>query len=244
MVSMDHSFTLVRVCEALENGDVPAAGNILAKEYPFVPRKPSRKQFSHQDRLRIFLRDGFIDRYSGERLLFHPVFAIIHHHLPEQFPSHSNWKMSVSHIAYWQLLPMVDHVQPAALGGSNDDDNLVTTSGVNNAIKAQYTLEDLRWELHPSGDLDDWDGLMRWAVSYCENNPHLLEAHHPAGIIRPWHVAALNSASPCGSPKSPTSPAAGFGGGGNVCRTPTSGLLRSGQLPQDPRHLLFVCRPT
>ncbi len=193
MIRTDHSSTLVRICEALEKGDLPTAGDILATEYPFVPRKPSRKQFSHQDRLRIFLRDGFIDRYSGERLLFHPVFAIVHYHLPDQFPSHPNWKMSASHIAYWQLSPMVDHVQPVALGGANDDDNLVTTSGVHNAIKAQYTLEELRWKLHTAGDLNDWDGLTQWAVTYCENNPHLIDAHHPSGAIRPWHVAAIKA---------------------------------------------------
>ena len=191
MTSKDHSSTIERVCAALENGDVPTAGGILKKEYPFAPRQPSRKQFRLRDRLRIFMRDGFIDRYSGERLLFPPVLAIIHHHLPKQFPSHPNWKMSVSHIAYWQLLPMVDHVQPAALGGSNNDDNLVTASGAHNSMKAQYTLEELGWELHPPGKLDAWDGLMKWAVAYCENNPHLLDAHHPAGSIRPWHEAAM-----------------------------------------------------
>ncbi len=89
----------------------------------------------------------------------------------------------MSHIAYWQLSPMVDHVQPVALGGSNDDDNLVTTSGVHNAVKAQCTLEELGWERHPLGDLRDWDGLMRWAVAYCEKNQHLLNAQHPAGSI-------------------------------------------------------------
>ena len=83
------------------------------------------------------------------------------------------------------------HVQPVALGGSNHDDNLVTTSGVHNAMKAQYTLEELGWELHSPGDLDDWGGLMRWAVTYCDDNPQLLDTYHPAGSIRPWHDAAL-----------------------------------------------------
>ena len=91
---------------------------------------------------------------------------------------------------------MADHIQPVALGGSNDDSNLVTTSGVHNAMKAQYTLEELGWKLHAPGDLKDWDGLIKWAMSYCKKSPQILDVDHPAGSIRPWHKAEIRRAAP------------------------------------------------
>ena len=191
MAERDRSGTILRVCEALGEGNNEDAAEILSAEYPFAPRSAFRKSFSHAQRLRVFMRDGFIDRYSGKRLVYPPVLAVLHHHLPRQFPSHRNWKMSESHIAYWELSPILDHVHPVALGGPNDESNIVTTSGVHNAMKAQYTLEELGWELHPPGDLQEWDGLLEWAVSYCEKNSWILDRKHPAGSPRPWHKAAL-----------------------------------------------------
>ncbi len=44
--------------------------------------------------------------------------------MPNEIPFHPNWKMSESHIAYWQLIPTVDHVVPVSRGGVNHEHNL------------------------------------------------------------------------------------------------------------------------
>ena len=46
---------------------------------------------------------------------------------------------------------------------------------LSNRAKDQWTLEDLGWELHPAGDVKEWDGLSRWMVDYLAKNPTPLE---------------------------------------------------------------------
>lgn len=139
--------------------------------------------------LLILARDGFIDRYSGEQLLFPPVLRILSHVLPEEFPFYPNWKMTECHQAYWELWATVDHVVPIAAGGSNEETNLVSTSMVLNAAKANWTLKELGWTLHPPGDLDTWDGLVGWFFEYVQTNEELLQDTS----VRRWHAAALKA---------------------------------------------------
>lgn len=61
----------------------------------------------------LFVRDGFIDRYRGTRLVYPPTLRLISEELPEQFPYHRNWKMSETHHAFWELTPTVDHILEA-----------------------------------------------------------------------------------------------------------------------------------
>jgi HNH endonuclease len=80
--------------------------------------------------------------------------------LPNEFPFQSNWKFDACHFAFWELFPTIDHVVPVSRGGSDREDNLVTTSMMLNAAKANFTLEQLGWTLHH--DVNRWDGLTSW----------------------------------------------------------------------------------
>ena len=60
----------------------------------------------------VFVRDGFIDRYSGAHLLFPGTIRLVSRLLPSEFPFHSKWKMSETHMIYWELSPTIDHVVP------------------------------------------------------------------------------------------------------------------------------------
>jgi len=101
---------------------------------------------------------------------------IISHIFPEEFPYHPHWKMSRTHPVYWELSASCDHVVPRARGGSDDIENLVTCCYMCNTIKANWTLEELRWTLlEPSKE--EWDGLAGLFVKLMEateiNNPYL-----------------------------------------------------------------------
>ena len=75
-----------------------------------------------------FCRDGFIDRYSGQKLVNPGMIRAFSHYFPEEFPFHKNWKMSECHIAYWEFIPTVDHIVPIALGGADNETNWASTS--------------------------------------------------------------------------------------------------------------------
>jgi hypothetical protein len=156
--------TVKMVCEALENGEREQAKELLRNNYPFVPAKDADKlpSLSRFAKMRVFLRDGFIDRYSGDRLFFPPVLEALSYMLPEDFPYHVSGKMAFSHVAHWEMYPSVDHVVPVARGGTNEMGNWATTSFMHNLIKNQWTLEDLGWDLLPEGDIGNWDGMLGW----------------------------------------------------------------------------------
>ena len=177
------------VCKAVGNSDLEAAKQIIKTSYPFEPAKPidnQSRKYNETEKTKIFLLDGFIDRYSGEKLVFPPVLRLLSKLMPEEIPYHSHWKMSECHLAFWQLYPTIDHIEPVARGGINEESNWVSTSQLKNSIKSNWTLEELGWKLHRPGDLNNWDGLINWYLEYTETNPELLEDPY----LRSWHKAA------------------------------------------------------
>lgn len=177
--------TIQRVCSALSADDMDGGRSFIIEEYPFMPRARQARYYSDFKKLEIFMRDGFIDRYSGERLVFPGVLKVLSSTYPGEFPYHKNGKMTLGHMAYWHLLPMIDHVEPHAAGGRNEDGNLVSTSMMNNLVKSNYTLEELGWELHPVGDIEHWDGLTGWFRNYVGDHQHLLKDQY----IDKWYRA-------------------------------------------------------
>lgn len=94
--------------------------------------------------------------------------------------------MDKTHPAYWELFPTLDHIVPVACGGLDNQENLVTTSMLRNSAKANFSLEELGWSLHPVGDMQKWDGLMGWCLDFVQQNSPL--ASEP--YIRRWCRAA------------------------------------------------------
>lgn len=178
---------LSRVCRALLADDREAARSIATAEYPFVRKQNAGRAYTERQMMRIFRRDGFLDRYSGARLVFPGTLRLLSTVMPDEFPAHPNWKMSESHIAYWELFPTVDHVVPVARGGADDESNWVTTSMLRNGAKSNWTLEELGWPLLRAYPTDDWDGLVGFCQDYLTAHPE----HLANDYIRRWHRAAL-----------------------------------------------------
>jgi hypothetical protein len=131
------------------------------------------------------MRDGFIDRYSGERLVFPGTLRLLSMRLEDVFPYHPNWKMSETHMAFWELSPTVDHVVPVARGGKDDESNWVTTSMLRNSAKANWTLEELGWQCREIERSPEWDGLLPWFVDYVGSHPDVR-----TGRIASWYRVA------------------------------------------------------
>lgn len=185
---MNSSEVLRLVSESLLSGNLFDAKEV-AKEYPFEKFATKKRSYTPLQSTKLFLRDGFIDRYSGQKLVFPGLLRLLSEWLPEEFPFHPNWKMSETHIMYWELFPTVDHIVPIARGGADEETNWVTTSMLRNSSKSNWTLEDLNWTLVPAGDLQNWDGLINIFIQLVDQAPQ----HKNHNYINTWYGAAMNA---------------------------------------------------
>ena len=183
---MDKAAAIQSVCEALQRGDKSIAAQIVSDRYPNPTPTVVKGTVGVGKRLRVFIRDGFLDRYSGTPLVLPGALRVISMVIPEAFPYQRNWKVGECHPAFWQLAATVDHVVPVTLGGSNEEANLVTTSMQRNMAKGNFVLEDINWALNPPGD-GSWDGLTAWFVGYVEDNLQRLIVDSQ---VKEWYLVA------------------------------------------------------
>jgi hypothetical protein len=182
---------LAEVCMAVDADSRLAATRLLREKLPFEPIEKIDRKYSKSQMMRIFNKDGFLDRYSGKKLVFPGTLRLISIYFKDEFPFHSNWKTSESHFAYYELCPTIDHVVPVTRGGSDSPENLVTTSQLLNSAKANFTLEELGWRQHNAGRLEEWDGLTEWFLRQTEKRPETLNHSY----ISEWRrVATLSRA--------------------------------------------------
>lgn len=174
-VTDDKGSVLLEVCNSLSVGDSERAGRVLDSKYPFERIERRRRSYSRKQATDIFVRDGFIDHYSGKKLVFPASLQLISTLLPDKFPSHPSGKMNETHIAFWELWPTIDHIVPVARGGTDEPPNCVCTSMLRNSVKSNWTLEELGWSLMEGGRIDEWDGLMRWFLEYTRKNDEVLD---------------------------------------------------------------------
>ena len=165
------------------DGRIDNAKNIINKEYPFKKIIPAGRNYTDKEKYEQFVRDGFIDRYSGERLVNPGMLKVLSFYMLDVFPYQSHWKMEECHNAYWELIPTIDHIVPIANGGADNSTNFATTSMLHNSIKSNWTLEQLNWKLYPAGDMAEYDGLTKLFVKLTENNLELFEDAY----IKRWY---------------------------------------------------------
>lgn len=137
----------------------------------------------------VFVRDGFTDRYSGKPLVFPGTLHALSLLLPNAFPYQVNWRQSETHAAFWELYPTIDHVEPLARGGSDEDRNVVTTSMVRNAAKANWLLEELGWPRDLAPVVANWDGLVSQFLTLYEQS-EIVRSH---ARTRAWHRVLRNA---------------------------------------------------
>jgi 5-methylcytosine-specific restriction endonuclease McrA len=187
----DRADILAAVCRLLDADERDRASALIQREYPFSPVEPTKRTCSLVEALHVFRRDGFVDRYSGGRLVFPGVLRVLSGQLGAAFPYHPNWKTSETHFAYWELYPTVDHLIPVTRGGRDEPGNWMTTCMLRNSAKGNWTLEELGWSLHPAGNLAQWDGLETWFTAHVERTPLLKQ---DTGV-RDWCRAVRGNAS-------------------------------------------------
>jgi hypothetical protein len=186
----DKADILASVCAASEDGRSEDARKILSSEYPFAPFANAGRHYNECQSMEVFVRDGFVDRYSGARLVFPGALRVLSILFPDEFPFQKNWKTDECHFAFYELFPTIDHVVPVSRGGTDCDENLATTSMVRNAAKANFTIEELGWSLLSQDNLSRWDGLTGWFARQIEGPD---DRARKSGYVRKWAAAAKNS---------------------------------------------------
>lgn len=186
----NHAQIIQNACQCLAENNPDKARDIITIEYPFVPKVSAGRNYSPEFMTKVFVRDGFLDRYKGTCLIFPPVLRLLSRYMPDEFPYHKNWKIDATHPAYWELFPTIDHVVPVARGGVDDESNWVSCSMLTNSAKAAWTLDELRWHLQPAGDIAQWDGMMGWFVEQVEQQPELLYQGETAAYLKRWYGPA------------------------------------------------------
>jgi 5-methylcytosine-specific restriction endonuclease McrA len=167
-MNRDTQAVLARIAAHLLDCVNDRAAALAESELPFDGHVPNQRSCSERQKVALFVRDGFIDRYSGEQLVNPGFLRLLHCLLPRQFPFHAHGRSELCHDIFWDLLPSVDHVVPLHRGGEDAESNLVTTSMRRNQIKSNWTLEQVGWAMHPGGSLEEWDGLSRAFVQLAD----------------------------------------------------------------------------
>jgi hypothetical protein len=183
----DYPEQLEAVLLALTNEGVEAGRAALEpiKEPPRVI--PRRTSVARPVRCEVFLRDHFCCRYCGAKTIPDPLMALLGHVYPDEFPWHQNWRAGLTHPAVIMRNAAVDHVEPAAYGGTSEVANLVTACNPCNLIKRDFSLAQLEWELQPVSD-PRWDGLTRfygalWRIAGEPNPPYHLGWMRDLGLL-------------------------------------------------------------
>lgn len=185
---IDKSEIISDICAEISNNRISNARQLVQDKYPFEFHEKAKRSKSKIEMFKIFQRDHFIDQYSGDRLVFPPSLRVINVVLQKNFPFQSHGKMTDCHIAFWELLPSLDHVIPIARGGKDEDDNIVTTSMLRNNAKMNWTLDELGWKRISKIKGPNWDGMVEWYIKYYENHENL----RPIKYFTTWYGVAKN----------------------------------------------------
>lgn len=182
----EKSDVISRIVEVLATGNKNLARSMIISEYPHKINNVRKRTYTITNKMEQFTRDGFIDRYTGQKLLNPGILKILSIYFPNEFPFHPHWKMTETHMSYWELVPTIDHIYPIARGGIDDMSNWATTSMKNNSIKSNYTIDEMHWTLYPQGNISDWDGLTKSFILLVENDTQLLHDRY----INDWYTAS------------------------------------------------------
>ena len=92
--------TIEKAAKEILDGNTENACNILQKEYPFEKFEIFHRTYTLRQKMKQFKEDGFIDRYTGDRLINPGILKVFSNYFPKEFPYHPHGKMTEGHIAY------------------------------------------------------------------------------------------------------------------------------------------------
>lgn len=191
---------ILKILSKSAAGDFDAARQLaLAVQPQFKDQsRAKRKSIGRTKMMEIFLRDGFVDQYTGERLFFPGTLLVLGKQLPTPFAvpqPGQGWRIGECHWIYWRLWPTVEHLDPVSRGGHNDTvERLITTSQMANSARGAWAPDEVPESIRIERfDYEQcrarrWDGMMQWFVEYTDAHPEVVEQDKQ---IQGWKKAAL-----------------------------------------------------
>jgi hypothetical protein len=186
---MDKGLLIKEICDLLLKDKKNDCKDLLNSKYPFEKNEIQQRNYSRLQMCQVFLKDGFIDRYTGQKLIFPGLIKILTIEFPEIIKYHKHWKMSETHMIYWELIPTIDHLIPVARGGEDNITNWFTTSMVRNSAKSNWTLDEIGWKLYEKGKLDEWDGLSNYFLKLIDKKPE----YEKDNYVKNWKNALIKA---------------------------------------------------
>jgi hypothetical protein len=195
---------IMDVCLALSDQGREEALKAIRSGYPFDPsaRAPNPicgcRPMDHgptvisawgerqEQKMRVFARDGFLDRFSGQPLIFPAVLRLLSREFPQDFPFHQYWRQGEVHAAYYELGACAAMLLPSVRGGAWEDGNLVTTTMPYLLARSDKTVDEAGWRLTREGFVDEWDGMSTWYLEYVDQNRELRNVN----FFNLWYNAA------------------------------------------------------
>lgn len=187
---------IMDACQALSDEGVDECRRIIQKNYPFDPNTKPREVRSrgsqprdgysevtscwvegHIAKMRVFSRDGFENRLTGELLIFPAVLRLLSREMPREFPFQQYLRPEATHIAYHDLGACTVPLVPLSRGGRSEETNLITTTMPYILARTDQTVEEAGWRLTREGFVDEWDGMSTWYVEYVNDHQELREVN-------------------------------------------------------------------
>ena len=180
---------IIKACAAVEKGKIEKAKEIISTNYPYSNFKNNLPETTVSRNLKVFMRDGFIDRYTGEKVILPVALSLLSFIIPDVFPLQKNWKYEGTHQAFYTIRAAVDKVNPAD-DYDKDLSTLVTTSYSNKIAKSNANLSDIGWKLLSLEEIEKkrWDGLSGWFMKYLEEHPKFINRDPK---IKEWYENLL-----------------------------------------------------
>lgn len=85
-MTKDRSTVMSDIAAMLLAGNKAAAKAIICQEYPHTYYEIEKRAYTMALKMNQFISDGFIDRYTGEKLLNPGTLKILSNYFPNEFP--------------------------------------------------------------------------------------------------------------------------------------------------------------
>ena len=81
-MNKDKCTIITDITSLLLEGNEIAAKAVIHKEYPHIQVEIEKRAYTMAQKMNQFISDGFIDRYSGQKLLNPGILKILSHYFP------------------------------------------------------------------------------------------------------------------------------------------------------------------